>query len=191
MPVQENETVITLDGAYPNDENEELAAKKNITIIPTNISGKASDAINADFEIEEDKGIIRCPAGQCPLKTSYSEKTEAYSATFEKTTCESCPYFDKCHPNIHGRKSTKRLSKKTIRRAKYVKSRCTDEFKKYSRIRNGVETLPSLIRNLFRVDKQPWRGFLKTKLQFGCCVAAANFRKIYRQGVRVSCALFN
>lgn len=48
------------------------------------------------------------------------------------------------------------------------------------RIRNGVETVPSLLRNKYRVDKMPFRGKLKTKHVFGFKVATQNFAKLMR-----------
>ncbi|MSC84473.1 hypothetical protein EAI89_19325 [Eubacterium sp. am_0171] len=49
-----------------------------------------------------------------------------------------------------------------------------------SRIRNGVETVPSVLRNKYAVDKMPMRGKLKTKLFFGFKVATLNFSKLMR-----------
>ena len=49
-----------------------------------------------------------------------------------------------------------------------------------SRIRNGVETVPSVLRNKYAVDKMPVRGKLKTKQFFGFKVAALNFGKLMR-----------
>ena len=49
-----------------------------------------------------------------------------------------------------------------------------------ARIRNGIETVPSIIRNKYRVDKMPVRGKLKTKLFFGFKVAALNISKLIR-----------
>ena len=48
------------------------------------------------------------------------------------------------------------------------------------RIRNGVETTPSVIRNKYGVDKMPVRGRLKTKHFFGFKIAALNFTKLMR-----------
>ena len=48
------------------------------------------------------------------------------------------------------------------------------------RIRNVVETVPSILRNKYRVDKMPIRGKLKTKRVFGFKVAAQNFAKLMR-----------
>ena len=60
-----------------------------------------------------------------------------------------------------------------------------------SRIRNGVETVPSVIRNKYLVDRMPVRGKLKTKQFFGFKVAALNVSKLIRftQG-RLKCRAF-
>ena len=47
-----------------------------------------------------------------------------------------------------------------------------------ARIRNGIETVQSIIRNKYRVDKMPVRGKLKTKLFFGFKVVALNISKL-------------
>ena len=49
-----------------------------------------------------------------------------------------------------------------------------------TRFRNGIETVPSIIRNKYRADKMPVRGKLKTKLFFGFKVAALNISKLIR-----------
>ena len=56
-----------------------------------------------------------------------------------------------------------------------------DEIRTFiGRIRNGVETIPSILRNKYMVDKMPVRGKLKTKQFFGFKVAALNFSKLMR-----------
>ncbi len=54
----------------------------------------------------------------------------------------------------------------------------SEEFKELARFRNGVESLPSIIRRKYHADKMPVRGKLKTKLFFGFKVAALNFQKL-------------
>ena len=49
-----------------------------------------------------------------------------------------------------------------------------------TRIRNGIETVPSVIRNKYMVDKMPVRGKLKTKLFFGFKIAALNISILIR-----------
>ena len=54
----------------------------------------------------------------------------------------------------------------------------TDKFKELARIRNGVETIPSILRRKYLIDHMPVRGFLSTKLRFGIKLAALNFKKL-------------
>ena len=46
------------------------------------------------------------------------------------------------------------------------------------RIRNGVETIPSVLRRKYHVDQMPVRGKLKTKIFFGFKMFALNFSKL-------------
>ena len=55
----------------------------------------------------------------------------------------------------------------------------TDEFKALARLRNGVETLPSLLRNKYHVDHMTVRGKIRSRFFFGCKVAALNIRKLF------------
>ena len=54
----------------------------------------------------------------------------------------------------------------------------TDKFKEFTRIRNGVETIPSILRRKYQIDHMPVRGLLSTKLRFGIKLAALNFKKL-------------
>ena len=56
----------------------------------------------------------------------------------------------------------------------------TDELKKLSRFRNGIETVPAVLRRRHHVDKIPVRGYIKTKLFFGFKIAGMNARKLIR-----------
>ncbi|MBO4228842.1 MAG: DDE transposase, partial [Clostridia bacterium] len=52
------------------------------------------------------------------------------------------------------------------------------------RFRNGVETLPSILKNVYNVNKMPVRGKIHCKFFFGSKVAALNFKKLlgFRRG---------
>ena len=66
----------------------------------------------------------------------------------------------------------------------------SEKFKEHARFRNGVESLPSIIRRRYHADKMPVRGKLKTKLFFGFKVAALNFQKLFNfEGSLDSCTL--
>ena len=60
-----------------------------------------------------------------------------------------------------------------------------DKYKLYGKIRNGVETIPSILRNVYHADRVRVRGTIRTRFFTGCKVAALNFRKLftYRKGL--------
>ena len=68
------------------------------------------------------------------------------------------------------------------RRRVFQSADMSDEDKRMfiTRIRNGIETVPSVIRNKYLVDKMPVRGKLKTKLFFGFKIATLNISKLIR-----------
>ena len=99
---------------------------------------------------------------------------------FNRVKCAGCPYQQNCRPKIFKKVSKLSVSLKMKKRA-IVQSRMqTEEFKLYSRLRNGVETIPSLLKNQYGVNRMPVRGRIRCKFFFGCKVAALNFRKLFR-----------
>ena len=61
----------------------------------------------------------------------------------------------------------------------------TEEFKNLFRIRNGVETIPSLLRRKYHADRMPVQGLIRGRFFFGCKIAALNFKKLltFRKGL--------
>ena len=68
----------------------------------------------------------------------------------------------------------------------------SEEFPNLFRIRNGVETMPSMLRWLYHADRMSVRGLLRGRFFFGCKIGALNFRKLfsYRKGRRILCRSF-
>ena len=54
----------------------------------------------------------------------------------------------------------------------------TEKFKLLARIRNGVETIPSVLRRKYRADRMPVRGCIPSRLFFGFKIDALNFGKL-------------
>jgi hypothetical protein len=177
----EQEKVLTLvaDGAYGGEENTALAKEKNINLVTTSLQGKKPDDIFADFEFSPDgRKVLKCPGGQTPATNSNNAKTEQCRITLDKNTCNSCPYKDQCKPKFHKTKTSLVLSWKTVSRAKQLRYMKSSEFIELAKLRNGVESLPSILRRRYLVDRMPVRGRLKTKLFFGFKIAALNFKKL-------------
>ena len=63
---------LVADGAYSGEDLREKAAEKNIDLVTTDLTGRETKDIYADFEFTEDgTGILQCPAGKKPESTSY------------------------------------------------------------------------------------------------------------------------
>lgn len=173
--------LLTVDGAYASVENIELAAEKNIELVPTELKGEATDPIMADFKFNEDyTKVTECPAGHAPKSCSYNKITEQCMLSFDREQCVNCPFQDQCSPKIFKRVAKKAVSRKSVARAEYIKSKDTDRFRQISRLRNGVETIPSLLKNRYGVNRMPVHGLQRSKFFFGSKIGALNFRKLIR-----------
>ena len=77
------------------------------------------------------------------------------------------------------------VSQKKQNRAQFQKEMKSEKYKLYGKIRNGVETVPSILRNVYHADRVRARGITRTRFFTGCKVAALNFRKLftYRKGL--------
>lgn len=179
------ETTIITDGAYGSVENIELAQDKKVELVPTDLSGKETDPIMADFQFNEDfTKVIACPAGHAPKSCSYNKKTGQCTVSFEIGYCANCPFKEQCNPTEYTRVARKTVSRKSVVRANYIKEKGTERFKYLARLRNGVETIPSILKNLYGANRMPVRGLQRSKFFFGCKIGALNFKKLlsYRRG---------
>ena len=181
MEKQAETATIVTDGAYSGMQNEELAAEKNVRLVTTNLTGREAEDIMADFEFSEDgRKVIKCPGGHEPKSCSYNQGTGQCTISFQKSQCQDCPHKEKCHPKMFKRVSRKTVSTKSNQRAKQQRERSTEDFKKQSRFRNGVETIPSILRRKYGIDKIPVRGLIRSRFFFGCKIGALNIKKFCR-----------
>ena len=178
---QERPVTVVTDGAYAGKENQEQASKNNIEHISTNLTGRATDDIMADFEFSEDgTKVTKCPNGNMPKSCSYNKQTGQCNVSFHRSQCEACPYQKQCHPKMFKRTSRKTVSKTAKLRAEQQRYRETEEFSSMSRFRNGVEAIPSILRRKYHVDHMPVRGKLRTKMLFGLKIGALNISRFCR-----------
>lgn len=67
----EHRTLVT-DGAYASDELRKKAATKNIDLVTTDLTGRETKDIYADFVFSQDgQSIIACPAGNKPVRNCH------------------------------------------------------------------------------------------------------------------------
>ena len=192
MGEQETTVTVITDGAYASSENTDLAAQNNISLVHTNLTGRDSADILADFKFTEDgTKVIQCAGGYAPRSCSYSRKNGQCTVSFDRTVCENCPYFEECNPKVNKRTCRKTVSLTGKRRAEQQRFRSTDEFSRMTKIRNGVESLPSILRRKYHVDHIPARGKRRKSFFFGCKVGALNFQKFcsYQQRMEKSALL--
>lgn len=179
--IHSEQVTIVADGAYAGKVNEEKAAEKNIQLITTNLTGREADDILADFEFnEEGTQVVKCAGGCEPKSCSYNSKTGQCAVSFHRSQCEQCSYRDQCHPKIRKHTCRKTVSANAKRRAEQQRYRSTDEFKKISNSRNGVESIPSILRRKYHVDHIPVRKLIRSKMFFGFKIAALNIWKLCR-----------
>lgn len=184
---QDEKVTLVADGAYSGQENEQLAKDNNIDLTTTNLTGKDAPDINADFQFnDEGTRVTQCPNGEKPKSCSYNAKTGTCTVSFHRSQCEGCPYADQCKKKVFKRTVRITISAKSKNRATQQRNRETDEFKAMSHFRNGVETVPSLLRRLFGIDHMPVRGKLRTKLCFGCKIGGLNFLKFCKHEQRLA-----
>lgn len=172
--------VIITDGAYSGECNRLAAAGKNISLLTTGLLGRKPKAILSDFQLDESEtAVLACPEGHAPKSCSYVRQSESFRISFSCGTCINCPRRNECNPTIKERTAVKFISLKS--RRKLLGNMLDKETQTLiGRIRNGVETVPSVMRNKYGVDKMPVRGKLRTKQFFGFKVAALNFTKLVR-----------
>lgn len=174
----ETVTLIT-DGAYNSVENQNLADEKNIDLVATSLSGRYTADIMAEFKFNEDgTKVVCCPAGHKPRSSTYMKASNQCNVSFDKNLCLSCPNQDQCKPRSHKIVCYVLTSKSASERAKTQRKMHGEEFQNYVRLRNGVETLPSILRKIYHLDKLP-RCKQPSKFFFGCKIAALNFKKLF------------
>lgn len=186
METSDLEVTLVADGAYSGTENVNKAASKNVRLITTDLTGKDIDPVVGAFVLnKEQTRILRCPAGHEPKSSNYIRQNGICTASFERELCAHCPYQKQCGAKIHKRVANVKVSGKMIIRARQQAEMRSDDFKKYSRFRNGVETIPSILKNVYNINTMHVRGLKKVKFFFGSKVAALNFKKLlnYKRGL--------
>ena len=177
---EERATLIT-DGAYASEKLAEMAAEKNIELITTGLRGRKPREILTQFRLSEDgHSVTECPEGHTPKSSSYIRQTDSVRVSFPRCCCESCPHREACNAKIKVRTAVLILSLGALTHTQEAIRRKDDEnMKLIGRIRNGVETIPSVLRRKYCVDTMPVRGKLKAKVFFSFKMLAVNLSKLW------------
>ena len=129
------------DGAYNTKETREKSTELGINLVCTNLTGrKVNEETNLLlFEIDEEKGILKCPNGCVPEETKIIEKSTTYVAWFEKKNCEECSQKEKCIMREQKKSNVVRVTKSKIKNAKFVEEIKTDKFQELKNLRPAIE----------------------------------------------------
>lgn len=186
MEAQPEKGILVADGGYSGTGHRLAADEKNIELVSTALLGRKAKDAHADFEFNE-RGdrVVRCASGEEPKSCSYMKQSGQCRVSFPRSTCENCPRRDECQPKIFKRTAKVTVSIKSEERAEQQHFRDTETFSVLSAIRNGVESIPSILRRKYGIDHMPVRKRIPTKHLFGFKIAALNFKKLcrYLQGL--------
>ena len=170
--------LLVADGAYDSAGNAALAEAAGVELVTTALSGRAPVDAMADFEWSGDGSeLLACAAGHAPLSCGGPDARGRLWATFDAGLCAACPLAGQRRPKAAGAAARVSASPNATRRARHARRLGRGELEDHSRLRNGVETVPSNLRRNYRLDKLP-RGLIRGRLSFGAKVAALNFRKL-------------
>ena len=192
LQYQESPAVIVMDGGYTGQIYRDAAAEKNVELINTCLMGTPVPDIYADFEISEGgERILCCPAGHEPLRCKYISTSKQVKTYFPHGLCIQCPHLEQCHPKIRKCSNLIAISRSAIERARQQRFMAAEDFQNWRRIRNGIEAVPSILRNHYHIDDMPVRGKIPSKFFFGAKISAVNFKKLLRQRRGLCCCPHN
>lgn len=179
-PSEETQALIA-DGAYSGEEVKKLAAEKNIGVLTTGLLGRKPNPVLSRFELSDDgKKVTSCPSDQKPKANFYIRQTNSIRVSFYRHQCENCPHLAECNPKLNARTAVMIISLNSREKVlEHQSDEHQDVQRLIGRIRNGIETVPSLLRNKYHVDRMPVRRKLRTKLFFGFKIAAVNCTKLF------------
>ena len=101
LPDNGPKQIFTADGAYNSDKLKELAAKKNVTIQTTSLTGKETNDVFADFVLnDEETAILSCPAGKVPTSCNYNPNNGRITAKMPDNCCATCPHREQCKAKV-------------------------------------------------------------------------------------------
>lgn len=188
LPAQNEGSFIVVDGAYSGQNLRDTALEKNVQLISTSLKGILVPNIYADFEISDaGKVVLHCPAGHEPLRCRYVSAAKQARAYFSHDLCAGCPHLEQCHPKLNKVTGLIAISRSAIEKARQQRHMAENDFQNWNRIRNGVETIPSTLRNQYHVDDMPVRGRILGKFFFGAKISAINFKNLLRQRRGLHC----
>jgi hypothetical protein len=172
------------DGGYYSPDITEVSQTQGITVHYTDMTGrkKSSEKLPYhDFEIENKQKVLRCPAQQEPLRTTFDEKGKTLSAHFNREICDQCPQKEICRVKFQKKDTVLRVSQKALY-AEETRLKIEDQElrKEATSKRAAIEGTNSALKRAHGAGRLNVRGIIKCKLVVGAKIIAHNFRQLTR-----------
>jgi hypothetical protein len=129
--------MLVVDGGYASEEIREKVQAKGVEFIETGLKGQAPKYNSAAFDIDETKGILRCPMGKEPMRTWI--KNEKAHALFSHADCTGCPYADQCFAKKQKKAMKVDIDLKRYERDKRRAYMQTEAFREKKNLRPAIE----------------------------------------------------
>ena len=158
------------DASYGSDSNVQLAKKEGVSLIAPVPSGKKYDGEEVgydQFQLNEAKEVIACPAGHTPKSTKYNAKTNQVWAQMDAEVCRACPLMAQCRvQKDKAKKANGRVQFRldAQRAAERRRQEQTEEFRSLYRWRAGIEATNSSLKRQMNLKRLRVRGFKAVKM---------------------------
>ena len=170
------QTVI-FDGAYASTELLEKAEEKSVNIATTSLIGGMQGTFEAEFEIDGEGNITKCPAGYSPIDTRRGANN--YQAHFDIDTCKFCQHCERCPIKFQKSAALIKFSDTALKKAKYAQKTGTEEYRAFAKLRNGIEGIPSILRRKYDIDHMRDKGVVRKRQRLGFKMMAINARRLF------------
>ena len=172
----ETETVI-FDGAYASTDSLETAETKNVEIVTTSLIGGMQGTFEAQFEIDDEGKITKCPAGHIPIDSKRGKHD--YQAHFEADICKNCSHCERCPGIFQKNAALIKFTDTALVKAKYAEQLETEKYQALANKRNGVEGIPSVLRRKFGIDHMQDKGLVRKRHRLGFKMMAINIGRLF------------
>ena len=174
------ETIVG-DAGYFCHDTYKKAQEANIELHPTDMTGHKDDVETnlGDFVIDEENKIIKCPNEKVPITSEYIEKNKTIYADFAKSDCEGCKLKNTCPIRELKNKNKITTSRQKIELARIRALReNSDEYKNVSRLRAGIEGIPSVLRRRYNIDNRPIKGKVYLCMWHSASILSINIKRL-------------
>ncbi len=139
------------DAGYISGENIVKAKDEDIDLkgpVPGKEPKEEKEIIVGDFQFDDTfKEVEMCPGGQKPVSCCYDEETETLEAAFDIRNCKECPHTKDCPARKKGLLRVLRIDRNNAATSCRRREQKTKEFKEEYKIRSGIESTNSHLKN--------------------------------------------